>query len=111
MNQLKVCSLNSGSNGNSYYIGTDEVGILIDLGISTKMATQRLAEIGKTPEHIAAIIVSHEHADHIRGIKTFQKKFHTKIYTSKSTHSKFRHPILNLAFFDETPFEVGSTLR
>lgn len=107
MSQLQVCSLNSGSNGNSYYIGTEEVGILIDLGISARMTTQRLAEIGKTPEHIAAIIVSHEHGDHIRGIKTFQKKYYTKVITSQKTHSKFRHPILNLAFFDEQPFEVG----
>lgn len=107
MNRLQVCSLNSGSNGNSYYIGTEEVGILIDLGISARMTTQRLAEIGKTPEHIAAIIVSHEHADHIRGIKTFQKKYYTKVITNQKTHTKFRHPILNLEFFDDTPFNVG----
>lgn len=107
MNRLQVCSLNSGSNGNSYYIGTDEVGILIDLGISARMATQRLAEIGKKPQNIAAIIVSHEHADHIRGIKTFQKKFHTKVITNTKTHSKFRHPLLNLSFFEDTPFNVG----
>lgn len=105
--RLKVCSLNSGSNGNAYYIGNETMGILIDLGISARMTTNRLAEIGVKPEQIAAIIVSHEHADHIRGIKTFQKRFHTKVYTNPKTHSKFRHPIHNLAFFEEEDFKIG----
>lgn len=107
MNHLQICSLNSGSNGNCYYIGNNEMGILIDLGISARMAVQRLAEIGRTPEHIAAIIVSHEHADHIRGIKTFQKKYHTKVYTTPKTHHKFKHTLFNLDFFDDKAFQVG----
>lgn len=107
MDQIQICSLNSGSNGNSYYIGNNELGILIDLGISARMVVQRLEEIGKKPENIAAIIVSHEHADHIRGIKTFQKKYHTKVFTTPKTHHKFKHTLFNLDFFDEDPFQIG----
>lgn len=63
------CPLASGSKGNCLYIGTKRTKILIDLGISMRRLQQRLAEIEVQLEEIDAIIVSHEHSDHMRGIE------------------------------------------
>lgn len=106
MSELEVCSLNSGSNGNSYYISNGRHAILIDLGISCRMTEQRLKEIGKSPYDISAIIVSHEHADHVRGIKTFQKKYQTRVFIKPKVYQKFKHQLINIEFFEEKPFSI-----
>jgi|SRR5690606_22180602 len=106
MSNLEVCSLNSGSNGNAYYISNGKYAILIDLGISCRMVEQRLKEIGKSPFDISAILISHEHADHVRGIKTFQKKYQTKVYIRPAVYQKFKHKLINIEFFEENPFSI-----
>ncbi len=81
----KFCSLYSSSSGNCTYIGTSQGGILIDIGISAKRTCEALTEIGVDPSSIAAIFVTHEHTDHVSGIKVFAKKFGTKLYASEGT--------------------------
>lgn len=66
----QFCPLASGSRGNCLFIGTDEVKILIDAGISAKALITKLAEIGVTLDQIDAILVTHEHGDHISGLRT-----------------------------------------
>lgn len=82
---IKLCILASGSSGNCTFIGTKTTRILIDAGLSAKKTTERLAEIGETLETIDAICVTHEHSDHISGIRVLQKKYGIPIYANAGT--------------------------
>ena len=79
------CSLYSSSSGNCTYIGTSSGGILIDAGVSAKRITQALADIGVEPSGIRAIFVTHEHSDHINGIRVFASRNHIGVYASEGT--------------------------
>ena len=68
---LSFASLNSGSNGNCYYLGNEQDAILIDAGLSCKEAEKRMKELGLSLHHIKAIFISHEHIDHIKGVEVF----------------------------------------
>ncbi|MBE6772329.1 MAG: MBL fold metallo-hydrolase [Ruminococcaceae bacterium] len=81
----KFCSLFSSSSGNSTYIGTSQGGILIDVGVSAKKTADALRNIGVEPDSIAAIFVTHEHSDHINGIRVFAERHGTKVYASHGT--------------------------
>ncbi|CAG9046079.1 Putative metallo-hydrolase YycJ [Chlamydia abortus] len=77
--------LASGSKGNCAYLGTESSKILIDLGISKQLVTRGLLSMNVHPEDIQAIFVSHEHSDHISGIKSFIKTYHTPIICNLET--------------------------
>ena len=77
---MKVCNLSSGSDGNITYIETQSAKILVDCGLSCKNVVERLARLNVNPNEIDAIIISHEHSDHIKGIEVFAKKYKTNIY-------------------------------
>lgn len=83
--QLFVTALNSGSNGNCYYIGTEEEAILIDAGISCRETEKRMKRLGLSMEKVKAIFVSHEHSDHIRGIAGICKKYSLPVYITPYT--------------------------
>jgi phosphoribosyl 1,2-cyclic phosphodiesterase len=72
---LSFASLNSGSNGNCYYLENEHDAILVDAGISCRETEKRMERLGLTMKKIRAIFVSHEHADHIRGITVLAKKY------------------------------------
>ena len=65
---MRIASLGSGSKGNATLIDDGETCIIIDLGFTLKETVRRLARLGKSPEDIDAILVTHEHADHIQGV-------------------------------------------
>lgn len=77
---MKAISLASGSKGNSYLITTKGSKILIDNGLSEKAFLERLNLLKVNPESLDAVFITHEHADHIKGLKTFLKKYRAKIY-------------------------------
>lgn len=81
----KFCSLFSSSSGNSTYIGCSQGGILIDVGVSAKKTADALNNIGVDPDSIAAIFVTHEHTDHINGIRVFAERHGIKVYSSAGT--------------------------
>jgi len=83
---LFVASLNSGSNGNCYYIGNNEEAVLIDAGISCREIEKRMRSLGLDPSKVKAIFVSHEHTDHISGIPSFIKKFRLPVYITDRTY-------------------------
>lgn len=80
---MKVCVLSSGSKGNSSYIETKEAKILIDIGTTTTYVVNELDKIGVKPTEIDAILISHAHADHINGLKSFIKKYNPVIYVTE----------------------------
>jgi len=80
-----ICSLNSGSNGNCYYVGNHHEAILVDAGISCKETERRMARAGLSMAKVKAIFVSHEHSDHIRGIPVLAKKYNLPVYITPGT--------------------------
>jgi len=82
---LQVTSLNSGSNGNCYYIGNDKEAILIDAGICCREVEIRMKRLGLSLQKLKAIFVSHEHTDHIKGIKVLSGKYQVPVYITSST--------------------------
>jgi phosphoribosyl 1,2-cyclic phosphodiesterase len=82
---LFVASLNSGSNGNCYYIGNDEEGVLIDVGISCREVEKRLKHLNIPVSRIKAVFVTHEHGDHIHGVPAISKKHKLPVYVTQGT--------------------------
>lgn len=79
---LFLSSLNSGSNGNCYYIGNEQDAVLIDAGISCRETIQRMARLGLSIQNVRAIFISHEHSDHIRGVGVLSRKYKIPVYMS-----------------------------
>jgi phosphoribosyl 1,2-cyclic phosphodiesterase len=82
---LHFASVNSGSNGNCYYVGNDKDAILVDAGLSCRETERRLNKIGLTLKSVRALFVSHEHSDHIRGVEVISKKFSIPVYITNKT--------------------------
>lgn len=110
---MRFAVLGSGSSGNSYLIRSGETRVLVDLGLSAREIGKRLALLGEEASRIDAVVISHEHSDHIRGVPVFCKSTQTPLYMSSKvrdgmdlgTHSD------RVRFADSiepgTPFEIG----
>ena len=83
--QLQFCPLFSGSSGNALYVGTDKTKILIDAGLSGAKITTELGKIGVSPAELSAILVTHEHADHISGVGVLSRRYRLPVYASLGT--------------------------
>jgi phosphoribosyl 1,2-cyclic phosphodiesterase len=82
-----ICPLASGSKGNCIYVGTKEAKILIDVGISYRMLQKRLSEIDVKVEEIDAVVITHEHSDHISGLPLLTEKHKMPIFANRETAS------------------------
>lgn len=84
---MEICVLASGSNGNALYVGSSAsgTGILLDCGISRRQIKIRLEERGKSLDEIDAIFLTHEHSDHIRGLRVTCKYYQIPIYLTRGT--------------------------
>lgn len=82
---LFISSLNSGSNGNCYYIGNDNEAVFVDAGISCRETERRMARLGLSMDKVKAIFVSHEHTDHISGVPVLAKKYGLPVYITSRT--------------------------
>jgi len=85
---LFIASLNSGSNGNCYYIGNHHEAVLIDAGISCRETERRMLRLGLSMRKVKAIFVSHEHSDHINGIPVLAKKHQLPVYITPATMTR-----------------------
>ena len=82
---VKFTILGSGSSGNCAYLETAEARVLVDAGFSPLQIRKRLASIGRTPENLTAILITHEHSDHISGLLGIADKFHIPVYCNRAT--------------------------
>ncbi len=82
---LFIASLNSGSNGNCYYIGNNEDAVLIDVGISCREVERRLKRLELSISKIRALFITHEHSDHIKGVEVLSRKYQLPVYITTST--------------------------
>jgi len=82
---VRLTILGSGSSGNCAYVETDEARVLIDAGFSLRQIRQRLASIGRTPENLTGILVTHEHSDHVQSLPALNTKLHIPVYCNRPT--------------------------
>lgn len=82
---MDFCSIASGSSGNCIFVGTDQTSVLIDAGISGKKVIAGLNAIERNPQELNAILITHEHSDHIRGLGVLARKFGIPIYSAPGT--------------------------
>src|SRR6476620_9399068 len=80
-----IASLNSGSNGNCYYVGNHNEAVLIDAGISCRETEKRMKLLGLSMNTVRAIFISHEHGDHIKGLTTLANKYNLPVYITSAT--------------------------
>ena len=90
---LFIASLNSGSNGNCYYVGNNTEAVLIDAGISCRETEKRMKRLGLSMYKVKAVFISHEHDDHINGIESLVKKYALPIYITDATLRNCRFSI------------------
>ncbi len=81
----RIYPLFSSSSGNAEYIGTPEGGILIDCGVSARRLTFALERCGIRPEAVQGIFITHDHSDHVKGLRVFTKKYGTPVYAQPMT--------------------------
>ncbi|WP_455674114.1 MBL fold metallo-hydrolase [Phocaeicola sp.] len=122
--KIKFISLASGSSGNCYFLGTDTYGILIDAGIGIRTIKKSLKELGIGLDIIRAVLVTHDHADHIKAVGYLGEKFGIPVYSTPEVHAGinknyciteklstsvnylYKEQQLRLEDFAITPFEV-----
>jgi phosphoribosyl 1,2-cyclic phosphodiesterase len=108
--RLFIASLNSGSNGNCYYVGNDTDAVLVDVGLSCRETEKRLKQLDLPVKKIKAVFVSHEHGDHIKGVSVFANKYKLPVYITEGTAKYGPHLIGHLSkkFTANIPVTVGS---
>lgn len=109
--RLKICILASGSAGNSIHVASDTTDILIDAGLSGRQIKARLGTIGKKVENVDAVLISHEHSDHIRGLRFIDKKTSIPVYLNSATSRAVKDRGFPLSrgriFTNNSPFTLG----
>ena len=117
---MRIINLSSGSDGNITYIETENLKILLDDGLSAQKTVEKLKQISIAPSDINAIILSHEHSDHTKGVDVFATKFNIPVYAHENVwlglDEKLKQvPLKNRKLFENqfvlndlliTPFEV-----
>ncbi len=113
---MNVISLQSGSNGNCFYVEAEDVRLLFDAGITGKQAQTRLARHGRDINQCQALFISHDHGDHTRSMGIFHRKFDLPVYITKktlraATFDRNLGPIQDVRFFrpgDSSHFQSSS---
>ena len=105
---LAICMLASGSKGNATYISDGHTSILIDAGLSGVELQRRLASRDLAPEDLDAIIVTHEHSDHIQGVGVLSRRYKLPVYINQKTHRA--SPRLG-SLYETRSFECGQPFQ
>jgi len=95
------CVLGSGSRGNATYVEEGETRILIDAGFSGRELARRLALIGRSPEQLTALLITHEHNDHITGAGVLSRRFSLPVYINHATYQAAAQRLGRL--YDQSP--------
>jgi phosphoribosyl 1,2-cyclic phosphodiesterase len=107
---MLVAPLSSGSAGNAYWFESDGTAILVDAGIGPRDTKKRLATLGCDIERLSAIVVTHEHYDHIRGAEKIARKYEVPIYLTKGTLDASNidtTDVKMVVFQNDTSFRIG----
>ncbi|MFV0337752.1 MAG: MBL fold metallo-hydrolase [Chthoniobacterales bacterium] len=109
---LEIIVLGSGSSGNAILVRDSQFAILIDAGFSAKQLSQRLANTGTTWENISAVLLTHEHSDHTRGLRVLCKQREVPVYANPLTAEaiRFQQPEIKATwcyFSTGSEFQIG----
>lgn len=104
---IRFSVLASGSTGNAMVVSTDEGKVLIDAGLSAKKVEQLLKERGMSAEELDAILVTHEHADHIKGLGAIARKFDLPVYANEKTWEALDQQIGEIAEANRCVMQTG----
>lgn len=110
---LFYASINSGSNGNCYYVGSEHNAVLVDVGIHCREVEKRMQRIRLDVKKVKAIFISHEHTDHIRGLVTLATKYNIPVYLSQGTFQRMSGDLKNVNYkfiIEELPIIVEDLL-
>jgi phosphoribosyl 1,2-cyclic phosphodiesterase len=108
---LQIASLNSGSNGNCYYIGNEREAVFVDAGLSCRETERRMKSLGLDIRKLKAIFISHEHTDHIAGMYRLAVKYNLTVFITPPTLARSRTPLpahLAHSFRANEAVEIGS---
>jgi phosphoribosyl 1,2-cyclic phosphodiesterase len=112
LNMLNITPLFSSSKGNSIYIESDDTRLLVDAGVSAKQIVLSLEKINVNIKTIEAILVTHEHTDHIKGIKVLASKYNIPVFSTQKTWTKLSQSdiaaTLKNTFEIDKEFSVGN---
>ena len=89
---VRLTILGSGSAGNCAYVETDEARILVDAGFSLRQIRQRLLSIGRAPEGLTGILITHEHTDHTQGLPALAATSTTRLSSSSVNVGRISPP-------------------
>lgn len=104
---LKITSLNSGSNGNCYYVGNDREAVLIDTGLTCRETERRMARAGLSFEKVRAIFISHEHTDHTGGADVISRRYQIPVFIAPAA---YRNSRLNLSDSIMIPLKANGSV-
>jgi phosphoribosyl 1,2-cyclic phosphodiesterase len=108
---VRLTILGSGSSGNCAYLEAGETRILIDAGFSLRQIRQRLATIGRGPENLTGILITHEHSDHVQSLAQLSEKLRIPVYCNRPTREAIEYQLqvkLNACLFSTgATFELG----
>ncbi len=107
---LRVSVLASGSTGNITYVESDQVKLLVDCGFSGKKAIELLSKIDRKPEDLDAILVTHEHSDHIKGVGILARKYGLDVYANEKTWQAMEPKLGKLKTEQKVHFSKEKTL-
>ena len=110
--RIQIIPLFSGSTGNCILVRAGETNLLVDAGVTAKALTGALLQTGLRMDSIDAVLITHEHADHIRGLPVLVKKYGVPVYATEGTwrmmHGKFREiPKFRPVFLPDGSFYIG----
>lgn len=108
---MKVTVLGSGSRGNAILVQADGMSVLVDAGFSGKDLARRMEAVEVSPEAISAIVVTHDHGDHTRGMGVFARRFGTPIHLTRRTRRACRKLLRGtetvIEYDSAVPFRLG----
>ncbi len=108
---IGFCPLASGSKGNAIFVGTKNTRVLIDAGLSLSQLTERLEQIDVEISSIQAILITHEHSDHIKGLRLVSEKYNIPFFsnaeTAKGIYSALGVKLRSKIFTTGEPFTFG----
>src|SRR3979490_3339099 len=106
---MRFAVLGSGSQGDGRLVASDSTYVLVDCGFSLRETERRLSRLGVSPAQLSAILVTHEHADHVHGVGLLSRRYDLPVYLSRGTLRGIRKPLEPTGFIagGET-LQIGS---
>jgi len=108
---MRICTLASGSSGNSTYIESKGSSVLVDAGMSGRAVVSGLESIGVDPAGLDGILITHEHIDHVKGAGILSRKFNLKIFATEKTWAEIMPSVGDIPEYNRCVLEAGRVLH